>query len=87
MLHPGIEKILEASTAVDKHVHLVFGGLHLVTTPDPEITRVVTALHDHWKIDSIAVGHCTGEPAFAAFRKVFGDHHLYAGLGSVIELP
>ena len=24
--HPGIEKILEASTEVDKHVHLVFGG-------------------------------------------------------------
>ena len=85
--HPGIEKILEASTAVDKHVHLVFGGLHLVTTPDPEITRLVTVLHDQWKVDRMAVGHCTGEPAFAALRKAFGDHYLYAGLGSVIELP
>jgi len=85
--HPGIEKILEASTAVDKHVHLVFGGLHLVTTPDPEITRLATALHDQWKVDRMAAGHCTGEPAFAAFRKAFGDHYLYAGLGSVIELP
>jgi 7,8-dihydropterin-6-yl-methyl-4-(beta-D-ribofuranosyl)aminobenzene 5'-phosphate synthase len=85
--HPGIEKILEASTAVDKHVHLVFGGLHLVTTPDPEITRLTTALHDQWKVDRLAAGHCTGEPAFAAFRKAFGDHYLYAGLGSVIELP
>ena len=85
--HPGIEKILEASTAVDKHVHLVFGGLHLVTTPDPEITRLATALHDQWKVDRMAAGHCTGEPAFAALRKAFGDHYLYAGLGSVIELP
>jgi 7,8-dihydropterin-6-yl-methyl-4-(beta-D-ribofuranosyl)aminobenzene 5'-phosphate synthase len=85
--HPGIEKILEASTAVDKHVHLVFGGLHLVTTPDPEITRLTTALHDQWKIDQMAAGHCTGEPAFAALRKAFGDHYLYAGLGSVIDLP
>ena len=85
--HPGIEKILEASTAVDKHVHLVFGGLHLVTTPDPEITRLVTVLHDQWKVDQMAAGHCTGEPAFAALRKAFGDHYLYAGLGSVIELP
>lgn len=85
--HPGIEKILEASTAVDKHVHLVFGGLHLVTTPDPEIARLTTALHDQWKVDRLAAGHCTGEPAFAAFRKAFGDHYLYAGLGSVIELP
>jgi 7,8-dihydropterin-6-yl-methyl-4-(beta-D-ribofuranosyl)aminobenzene 5'-phosphate synthase len=85
--HPGIEKILEASTAVDKHVHLVFGGLHLVTTPDPEITRLVTVLHDQWKIDQMAAGHCTGEPAFAALRKAFGDHYLYAGLGTVIDLP
>jgi len=85
--HPGIEKILEASMAVDKHVYLVFGGLHLVTTPDPEITRLATALHDQWKVDRMAPGHCTGEPAFAAFRTAFGDHYLYAGLGSVIELP
>jgi len=73
--------------AVDKHVHLIFGGFHLVTTPDPEITRIAAALHDEWKIDGMAPGHCTGEPAFAAFRKAFGDHYLYAGLGSVIELP
>jgi 7,8-dihydropterin-6-yl-methyl-4-(beta-D-ribofuranosyl)aminobenzene 5'-phosphate synthase len=85
--HPGIEKILEASTAIDKHVHLVFGGLHLVTTPDPEIQRLVGALHDQWKVDWMAPGHCTGEPAFAAFHKAFGDHYLYAGLGSVIDLP
>jgi len=85
--HPGVEKILEASTAIDKHVHLVFGGLHLVTTPDPEITRLASALHDRWKIDRMAPGHCTGEPAFAVFQKAFGDQYVYAGLGSVIELP
>jgi 7,8-dihydropterin-6-yl-methyl-4-(beta-D-ribofuranosyl)aminobenzene 5'-phosphate synthase len=85
--HPGIEKILEASTAVDKHVYFVFGGLHLVTTPDPEITRLTTALHDQWKVDRMAAGHCTGEPAFAALREAFGHRYLYSGLGSVIELP
>jgi len=85
--HPGIEKILEASMPVDKHVHLIVGGLHLVTTQDAEIARLAAALHDQWKVDRMAPGHCTGEPAFAAFRKAFGDHYLYAGLGSVIELP
>ena len=58
--HPGIEKILEASTAVDKHVHLIFGRLYLVTTPDPEIGRIAAALHDQWKVDRMAPGHCTG---------------------------
>jgi 7,8-dihydropterin-6-yl-methyl-4-(beta-D-ribofuranosyl)aminobenzene 5'-phosphate synthase len=85
--HPRIEKILEASTAIDKRVHLVFGGLHSVTTPDPEIQRLVIALHDQWKVDQMAPGHCTGEPAFTALHKAFGDRYLYAGLGSVIELP
>jgi 7,8-dihydropterin-6-yl-methyl-4-(beta-D-ribofuranosyl)aminobenzene 5'-phosphate synthase len=85
--HPGIEKILEASTAIDKHVHVIFGGLHLVTTPDPEIARLATVLHDQWKVDRMAPGHCTGEPAFAAFHKTFGDQYIYAGPGSVIELP
>jgi len=47
----------------------------------------VTALHDKWKVDCVALGHCTGEPAFAAFQRAFGVHYNYAGLGSVIELP
>jgi 7,8-dihydropterin-6-yl-methyl-4-(beta-D-ribofuranosyl)aminobenzene 5'-phosphate synthase len=85
--HPGIERIVEASTVIDKHVYAIVGGLHLVTTPDSEITRIVTALHDKWKVDRVALGHCTGEPAFAAFQRAFGSQYNYAGLGSVIELP
>jgi len=85
--HPGIEKILEASMPIDHHVHLIFGGLHLVTTPDSEVLRISNALHDNWKVDLIAPGHCTGEPAFAALQKAFGEAYLYAGLGSVLKLP
>ena len=85
--HPGIERVVEAATVPNKHVHAIVGGLHLVTTPDSEIARIVTALHDKWKVDRVALGHCTGEPAFAAFQRAFGAHYNYAGLGSVIELP
>ena len=85
--HPGIERIVEASTLPNKHVYAIVGGLHLVTTPDSEIERVVTALHDKWKVDRVALGHCTGEPAFAAFQRAFGGHYDYAGLGGIIELP
>lgn len=84
--HAGVEPILSATAPIDKHIHLLFGGLHLVRTPDPEIARLATALHDTWKLDQIAPGHCTGEPAFAALQKTFGKDYLYAGLGSVIEL-
>src|SRR5437899_9056158 len=43
--HPGIERIVEASTVLDKHVYTIDGELHLVTTPDSEIPRIVTALN------------------------------------------
>jgi 7,8-dihydropterin-6-yl-methyl-4-(beta-D-ribofuranosyl)aminobenzene 5'-phosphate synthase len=79
--HPGIERIMEAARAVAPHPHLMVGGLHLVTTSDSEIDRVVTALRDRFGLDLIAPGHCTGEPAFSAFRRRFGAAYLYAGLG------
>jgi 7,8-dihydropterin-6-yl-methyl-4-(beta-D-ribofuranosyl)aminobenzene 5'-phosphate synthase len=85
--HAGVEKILEAAAKIDPHVHILFGGLHLIKASDPDIQRVATALHDQWKLDYIAPGHCTGEPTFAALQKTFGDHCLYAGLGSVVNIP
>lgn len=85
--HPGIETILSASRPVADRVHLILGGLHLVTTPDPEIERTAAALHDQWHVSRIAPGHCTGEPAFAVFHRIFGEAYIYAGLGTVIELP
>jgi 7,8-dihydropterin-6-yl-methyl-4-(beta-D-ribofuranosyl)aminobenzene 5'-phosphate synthase len=84
--HPGIDTILAAARPWGDHVHLIFGGLHLVTSPDTAIARITTALHDQWRIDEIAPGHCTGEPAFAALKRIFGAHYVYAGLGRVVAL-
>jgi 7,8-dihydropterin-6-yl-methyl-4-(beta-D-ribofuranosyl)aminobenzene 5'-phosphate synthase len=84
--HAGVEKILEAAAKVDPHVHILFGGLHLVKASDADIQRIAAALHDQWKLDFIAPGHCTGEPTFAALQKTFGDHYIYAGLGSVVNI-
>lgn len=85
--HPGIETILEASRPWGDHVHVIFGGLHLVTSPDTVVTRVAAALRDQWRIDRIAPGHCTGEPAFAALKRLFGERYVYAGLGAVTSVP
>jgi 7,8-dihydropterin-6-yl-methyl-4-(beta-D-ribofuranosyl)aminobenzene 5'-phosphate synthase len=84
--HPGIETILEATRAYGGHVHEIFGGLHLVATPDPEIERIAASLHDGWRLDLVAPGHCTGEPAFDALARAFGHRYVYAGLGTVVEL-
>jgi 7,8-dihydropterin-6-yl-methyl-4-(beta-D-ribofuranosyl)aminobenzene 5'-phosphate synthase len=84
--HPGLEKILQAAAAIDPHIHFLAGGFHLVTASDEEIDKVVSSLRDTYKVEYVAPGHCTGEPAFAALKKSFGDHYLYAGLGTTLTL-
>jgi 7,8-dihydropterin-6-yl-methyl-4-(beta-D-ribofuranosyl)aminobenzene 5'-phosphate synthase len=66
---------------------LIAGGFHLVVAQDDVIDRVVSALHDTYKVDYVAPGHCTGEPAFAALQKAFGPRYVYAGLGSQFHVP
>jgi 7,8-dihydropterin-6-yl-methyl-4-(beta-D-ribofuranosyl)aminobenzene 5'-phosphate synthase len=84
--HAGIEAILGATSAVDPRTEIVFGGLHLVTTPMAEIDALVENLKTKWKVQRIAPGHCTGEAAFARLRKAYGENYLYAGLGTTVEL-
>ena len=85
--HPGIEKIVEAATAIDKRVGLILGGFHLPGAKDEEVSRIARALHDDFKVQSLAPGHCTGEPAFALFQKTWGKDYVVAGVGKVIPLP
>jgi 7,8-dihydropterin-6-yl-methyl-4-(beta-D-ribofuranosyl)aminobenzene 5'-phosphate synthase len=82
--HPGIEAIVAEATKINPHIHFIAGGFHLVVAQDPAIEKVVSALHDAYKVDYIAPGHCTGEPTFAALRKAFGDRYLYGGLGTTL---
>jgi 7,8-dihydropterin-6-yl-methyl-4-(beta-D-ribofuranosyl)aminobenzene 5'-phosphate synthase len=84
--HPGLDKIIAAATIINKHIHMVTGGFHLVVAKDVEIEQIVSMLHDTFKVHFVAPSHCTGEPAFTAFMKAFGDHYIYAGLGMTIGL-
>ena len=84
--HSGIEAILEAASAIDPRTEIVFGGLHLVSAPVEEIDALVGSLQTKWKVQRIAPGHCTGEPAFARLRKAYGEKYVYAGLGTVVTM-
>ncbi len=84
--HPGIDKIVEAASTINPRIHLIVGGFHLVVAKDPDIAKIVTALHDTFKVEYVAPGHCTGEPAFVALKKAFGERYLYAGLGTTLVL-
>lgn len=85
--HPGIERIVEAAAGIDRRVHMVFGGFHLPAAPDEVVARIATSLHDGYKVQRVAPGHCTGEPAFYRFKKTWRERYTYAGVGSVIGLP
>jgi 7,8-dihydropterin-6-yl-methyl-4-(beta-D-ribofuranosyl)aminobenzene 5'-phosphate synthase len=82
--HPGIEAIVAEAAKINPHIHFIAGGFHLVVAQDPVIEKVTAALHDTYKVDYIAPGHCTGEPTFAALQKAFGERYLYAGLGTTL---
>jgi len=84
--HPGIENIVAEAAKINPHVHFIAGGFHLVVAQDPAIEKITAALHDTYKVDYVAPGHCTGEPTFAALQRTFGDHYIYAGLGTTLEL-
>src|SRR3984885_256897 len=84
--HPGIDKIVEAAGTINSRIYLIVGGFHLVVASDSDIEKIVTALHDRFKVEYVAPGHCTGEPAFTALKKAFGDQYLYAGLGTTLAL-
>ena len=85
--HPGVENILVAAAQIDKQLYTTIGGFHLVLTPREEIERVAGMLHDTFRLQRVAPGHCTSEPGFAAFMRRFGDRFDQAGLGATLQLP
>ena len=85
--HPGVEHIVQEASAINPHISILLGGLHEIQAPDPEVERIARVLPDQYKLNRVAPGHCTGEPEFAALRRAFGEHYVYAGVGSVVDLP
>jgi len=67
-------------------IRLIAGGFHLVAAPDEVIARAVQRSRTRFKVESIAPGHCTGEPTFAALKQAYGDRYLYAGVGTTLAL-
>jgi 7,8-dihydropterin-6-yl-methyl-4-(beta-D-ribofuranosyl)aminobenzene 5'-phosphate synthase len=85
--HPTIEKIVEAAkNTINKPIHLVLGGTHLLAAKDDQISSIAVSLRDDWGVRYLAPVHCTGEPAFAILKETFGDYYVYAGLGTTVLL-
>jgi hypothetical protein len=59
---------------------------HLLPAKDDQINSIALSLRDSWGVRYLAPVHCTGEPAFAILKETFGDHYVYAGLGTTVLL-
>src|SRR6516164_186782 len=85
--HSTVEKIVEAAkSTLNKPIHLVLGGTHLLPAKDDQISSIALSLRDNWNVRYVAPVHCTGEPAFAILKETFGDRYVYAGLGTTVLL-
>src|SRR5262249_34224548 len=85
--HSTIEKIVEAAkSTLNKPIHLVLGGTHLLPAKDDQISSIAHSLRDNWNVRYVAPVHCTGEPAFAILKETFRDRYVYAGLGTTVPL-
>jgi len=82
--HPGIENIMAAAN-LTKPVAMLFGGLHLLQDSTEQIDRTLDVLDGQYHVQTMAVGHCTGELAFKKIQQKWTGHTIYAGLGETIR--
>jgi len=46
--HPGVEHIVQDASAIDPHINILFGGLHQIQAPEPEVDRIARVLHEQY---------------------------------------
>jgi metal-dependent hydrolase (beta-lactamase superfamily II) len=85
--HPGILPMLEQiKRQTGRPIYLVLGGFHLLGRPEAEMRQLTTAM-DAMGVRYVSAAHCSGEVAVHAFRNVFGQRYVSAGVGAVIDCP
>jgi 7,8-dihydropterin-6-yl-methyl-4-(beta-D-ribofuranosyl)aminobenzene 5'-phosphate synthase len=83
--HPGIVRIVErAKVILSKEIYLVFGGFHLLHTPEVELKQTIKEFQTLGVIN-VGPTHCTGDRAIKMFERAYGSHFLQMGVGRTLE--
>lgn len=84
--HPGIERILAAATEADPaaSVSMLVGGLHLLQDTPEQIDATLDTLQKRYHVQTMSIGHCSGELAFQKVQQRWAAQSMYAGLGETI---
>jgi 7,8-dihydropterin-6-yl-methyl-4-(beta-D-ribofuranosyl)aminobenzene 5'-phosphate synthase len=85
--HPGVERILASATAGDpeKPVAMLAGGLHLLQDSPEQVEATLNTLTDKYHVQTMSIGHCSGELAFLRVQQRWKGRSVYAGLGETIS--
>lgn len=82
--HIGIVNICEkVRNRLNRPLHAVVGGTHLVDATDAQISATIAYFNDHPEIEVLAPMHCTGDDALARIAKEC-PAFCRAGVGTVL---
>jgi 7,8-dihydropterin-6-yl-methyl-4-(beta-D-ribofuranosyl)aminobenzene 5'-phosphate synthase len=82
--HPGaLEMVSAAREELGIEIHALIGGLHLMSTPGPEVQTMAEALAK-MGIKQICPTHCTGDQSIALLKATFGEGFISGGTGKEI---
>src|SRR4029453_9468995 len=85
--HPGILPMLEKiRSETGRPLYLVIGGFHLLGRSEGEARQLASAMKAMGAAH-VSPAHCSGETAVHAFRDIFGNRYVSAGVGAVVECP
>ena len=84
--HPGIVNILTKVREMfpTEKMALVFGGFHLMQTPEAEILSIIGAFKE-LGVTRLGATHCTGDKAIELFRDAFGSDFVEMGAGRILK--
>lgn len=84
--HPGaVEMVSAAREELGIEIHTLIGGLHLMSTPGPDVQHMAEALAK-MGIKQICPTHCTGDQSIALLKASFGEGFISGGAGKEIVI-
>jgi len=84
--HSSVDSIIQASKKISSKIHMIAGGFHLIPYDPSYIETLAKRMQDQYGVEHVAPAHCSGQPAFAIFKKVYGKNYQFFGLGESVTL-
>lgn len=87
--HPGIMNMADTAKALFKQPLLaIYGGIHLYEADEARLQACIDYFSRHEQLDSLALGHCTGELAIKQIAENFKIYRpLHSGASFTLESP